>query len=313
MKTKLILSIAGLALAASIHSSAAFDLGIAAFQMSSETHARAANAAEQAAKEFGWNATVLNANGTLPTHADQIENLIQKQVDGIVLVMSKPVEFEAQIAAAKEAGIPVITIMSGASENALFDVQVNEYAVGADAALYLLGQMNYSGPILTARFDSNMGTRIRGKELDTVLSENTAVTVAGSYSMAKTQSWQEDVRNGMNALILQNAGNFKGIWASFDGQAFIIDDLLLEQGMQKGDVPLVSIDGGQEAFSRIKDPDSMMTATVVIPFEEMGEAAVASMKRIAVDKESKDAVTSGPYLFLKSTLVDKSNVDSFIK
>lgn len=313
MKRKLILSVAALAMAASIQASSAFDLGIAAFQMSSETHARAANAAEQAAKDLGWTTTVLNANGTLPTHAEQIDNLIQKKVDGIVLVMSKPVEFEAQIAAAKDAGIPVITIMSGASESALFDVQVNEYAVGADAALYLLGQINYNGPILTARFDSNMGTRIRGKVLDTVLSENTAVTVAGDYSMAKTQSWQEDVRNGMNALILQNAGNFDGVWASFDGQAFIIDDLLLEQGMQKGDVALVSIDGGQEAFSRIKDPDSMMTATVVIPFEEMGKAAVEAMKRIAVDKEPKEAVTAGPYLFMPSILVDRSNVDEFLQ
>lgn len=313
MKSSLFLSVAAAALALSVNISSAFELGIAAFQMSSETHARVANAAEKAAKDLGWNATVLNANGTLPTHAEQIENLIQKKVDGIILVMSKPVEFDAQIAEAKAAGIPVITVMSGASENSLFDVQVNEYAVGADAALYLLGQMGFKGPILTARFESNAGTRVRGKELDTVLSENTAVTVAGSYSMAKTQSWQDDVRNGMNALIMQNAGNFKGVWASFDGQAYIIDDLLAQQGLKKGDVPLVSIDGGQETYRRIKDAESMMTATVAIPFEDMGKAAVDGMKTIAVDKQPKEAVTSGPYLFKKATLVDKSNVDQFLK
>lgn len=291
----------------------AFELGVVAFQMSSETHARVANAAEAAAKEKGWGAIVLNSNGALPTHAEQVENLIQRGVDGIVLAMSKPIELDAQMAAANEAGIPIITVLSGTSPHTLFDIQVNEYAVGAEAALYLLGQINYEGPILTQRFESNVGTRVRGKILDAVLSENTAVKEVGTHSMARTQSWQEDVRNGMSALILQNAGNFKGIWASFDGQAFIIDDLLKEQGMSKGDVALVSIDGGAETFRRIKDPDSMLTATVSIPFEAMGKAAVDAMERIAVGGEPKEAVTAGPYLYMSADLVDAANVDEFIQ
>ena len=127
--------------------------------------------------------------------------------------------------------------------------------------------------------------------------------------MARTKSWRDDVRNGMQALILQNAGNFKGIWASFDGQAFIIDDILAAQGMAKGDVALVSIDGGAEAYRRIEDPASMMTATVAIPFEAMGKAAVDAMERIAVGGEAKEAITAGPYLFMNAVLVDASNVD----
>lgn len=292
---------------------AAFEVGVVAFQMSAETHARVANAVEAAAEGKGWDVTVLNSNGALPTHAEQIENLIQRGVDGIVLAMSKPVEFDAQFAAAKEAGIPLITVMSGASPHALFDIQVNEYAVGADAALYLLGRIGFEGPILTQRFESNVGTRIRGKVLDVVLSENTAVEVVGSHSMARTQSWREDVRQGMQALILQNAGNFEAVWASFDGQAFVIDDLLLEQGMSKGDVALVSIDGGAEAYRRIADPGSMMTATVAIPFEAMGEAAVDAMERIAVGGEPKEAITAGPYLFMNAVLVDGANVAEFLE
>ena len=116
------------------------------------------------------------------------------------------------------------------------------------------------------RFENNVGTRIRGEILDVVLAENNAVTVVGSHSMARTQNWQDDVRSGMSALLLQNAGNYKGIWASFDGQAFVIDDLLTEQGMSKGDVVLVSIDGGPETFRRIKSEDSMLMASVAIPF-----------------------------------------------
>ena len=93
----------------------AFDLAIVAFQMSAETHARCANTAEERATELGWDTQVLNSNGNLQTHAEQIDNLVQRGVDGMILCMTKPVEAEAQLAAANEAGIPMISVVSGTS------------------------------------------------------------------------------------------------------------------------------------------------------------------------------------------------------
>jgi simple sugar transport system substrate-binding protein/ribose transport system substrate-binding protein len=283
-------------------------VGIVAFQMSSETHARTAQAAEAAAKAKGWDVILLNSRGALPEHASQIENLIQAKVDAMILCMSKPVEFDAQFSAAKKAGIPVISVMSGTSVNTLFDVTVNEFQVGAQSALYLLGTMNYEGNVLTERFESHTGCRIRGKILDVVLSENTSMKVVGSHTMARTQSWRDDVKSGMEALILKNQGKFQGVWASFDAQAFIIDDILTQQGMKRGDIVMVSIDGGQEVFRRIRDPKSLMTATVAIPFEKMGEEAVECVDKIVNKKMKKEDLVKGPYLLMDAVVVDKNNV-----
>jgi simple sugar transport system substrate-binding protein/ribose transport system substrate-binding protein len=291
----------------------AFEVGIVGFQFSSETHARVANAAADAAKAKGWTVTLLNSEGSLPKHVEQFEALITKKVDAIVVAMGKPVEADAQFKAAKDAGIPVITVQSGASPHALFDIQTNEYTVGADAALYLLGQLGYRGNIVTARFDMNVASRIRGKILDVVLSENQAVKELGKFSMARTQSWRDDVRAGMQALLLQNQGRINGIWASFDGQAYIIDDLLQAQGVKKGEIPLVSVDGGKESYERIADPQSTFMATVAIPFEDMGRQAIDAIQTIVVDKKPKETVASGPYLFAKAVLVDKTNVKDFLK
>ncbi|APF37431.1 substrate-binding domain-containing protein [Chelatococcus daeguensis] len=312
-KTSLIAAAAGALLALSANAAMAFELGIVAFQMSSETHARVANAAAEAAKAKGWNVTLLNSEGALPKHAEQLDALIARKVDAIVIAMGKPVEADAQLEAASKAGVPVITVMAGTSPHTLMDVQVNEYKVGADAALYLLGQIGYRGNILTQRFEGNVGTRIRGKVLDVVLSENTAVKEIGKHSMARTQSWRDDVRNGMQALLLKNQGQINGIWASFDGQAYIIDDLMQAQGLKKGDIVLVSIDGGPETYRRIADPESMLMATVAIPFEGMGRSAVEAIDTIVVKKQPKDTVTAGPYLFTDATLVDATNVKEFIK
>ncbi|MBS7701089.1 MULTISPECIES: substrate-binding domain-containing protein [unclassified Chelatococcus] len=291
----------------------AFELGIIGFQFTSETHARVANAAAAAAKEKGWNVTLLNSEGALPKHAEQFDALIAKKVDAIIVAMGKPVEADAQFKAAKDAGIPVITVQSGVSPHALFDIQSNEYKIGAEAALYLLGQLGFQGNIVTARFDLNIASRIRGKILDVVLSENQGVKELGKFSMARTQSWRDDVRAGMQALLLQNQGKINGIWASFDGQAYIIDDLLQAQGVKKGEIPLISVDGGKETYERIADPQSTLVASVSIPFEEMGKQAVDAVQAIVVDKKPKETVTNGPYLFVDAVLVDKNNVKQFLK
>ncbi|HEV2556350.1 MAG TPA: substrate-binding domain-containing protein [Bosea sp. (in: a-proteobacteria)] len=291
----------------------AFEVGIIGFQFSSETHARVANAAAAAAKAKGWGVTLLNSEGALPKHAEQFDALIAKKVDAIIIAMGKPVEADAQFKAAKDAKIPVITVQSGSSPHALFDIQTNEYKVGADAALYLLGQLGYQGNIVTARFDLNVASRIRGRILDAVLAENQAVKEVGKFSMARTQSWRDDVRAGMQALLLQNQGKINGIWASFDGQAYIIDDLLQAQGVKKGQIPLISVDGGKETYARIADPASTFLATVAIPFEAMGKQAVDAIQTIVVDKKPKETVTSGPYLFTEAVLVDKTNVQQFLK
>ena len=307
------LALSAAALFAFAGAAQAFEVGIIGFQFSSETHARVANAAAEAAKAKGWTVTLLNSEGALPKHAEQFEALITKKVDAIVIAMGKPVEADAQFKAAKDKGIPVVTVQSGSSPHALFDIQTNEYQVGADAALYLLGQMGYKGNILTSRFELNVASRIRGKVLDVVLSENQAVKELGKFSMNRTQSWRDDVRAGMQALLLQNQGKVDAIWASFDGQAYIIDDLLKAQGVKKGQIPLVSVDGGAESYRRIADPDSTFMATVAIPFEAMGKQAIDAVQAIVVDKKPKESITSGPYLFANAVLVDKTNVKDFMK
>lgn len=283
-------------------------IGIVGFQMSSETHARAANAAEAAAKARGWTVTLLNSRGSIPESATQIENLIAAKVDAMVLCMTKPVELDAQLAAAEAAHIPVVTIASGTSPHTLFDIQANEYEVGSAATLYLFGLMNYRGNLLAERFEGNLATRVRGRELDAVLAENTAVKLLGAHSMARTATWQEDVRAGMSALLQRERGKVNGIWASFDGQAFVIDDLLQQDGVKKGEIPLVSMDGGQQTFSRIRDANSLIVATVAVPFETMGSKAVEALDTIVAEGKPKDSVIKGPYMLLPSVLVDKTNV-----
>jgi simple sugar transport system substrate-binding protein/ribose transport system substrate-binding protein len=116
----------------------------------------------------------------------------------------------------------------------------------------------------------------------------------------------------MSALLLRHQGRVDGIWASFDGQAYIIDDLLREQQGRRGRPVLVSIDGGPETYRRIADPASTFMATVMIPFEEMGRKAVESMHKIAVERAAVNTIVAGPYMYMDAVLVDQHNVRQFL-
>ena len=303
----------GLVLALWATAAGATEIGVIGFQFSAETHARVANAAADAARARGWGVTLLNSEGSLPKHAEQFDALVARKVDAIIVAMGKPIEADAQFKAARDRGIPVITVQSGGSPHALFDIQTNEWKVGTDAALYLLGKMGYQGALLSERFEQNVASRIRGRVLDVVLAETPSVKEAGRHAMARTGSWREDVRGGMQALLMQNAGKIQGVWASFDGQAYVIDDLLQAQGVTRAQVPIVSADGGPETYRRIADPASCIVATVAIPFERMGVMAVDALDAIVVRKQPASSVTAGPYLYVDAVLVDAGNVQQFLK
>ncbi|MFM8680180.1 MAG: sugar ABC transporter substrate-binding protein [Alphaproteobacteria bacterium] len=285
-----------------------FRLGIVAFQMSSETHARAANAAEAEARKRGWQSTLLNSRGSAAEHVAQVDNLVQAGVGAIVLCMGRVAEAESQLAAAKAKGIPVVTVMANTSPHTLLDISVDDFAAGAQITNYLLARMNYEGGILAQRYEQNVSTRARGKVFDAVLSENTGVKLLGQHVMARPQGWQEDVRQGMETLTLRHQGQFRAVWTAFDGQAFIIDDILQGRGARKGEMLVTGVDGGQETFRRIRDPKSLVAATVAIPFETMGQRAVDLVDRIVVQKQPKEKLVAGARMLVPTVLVDETNV-----
>ena len=76
---------------------------------------------------------------------------------------------------------------------------------------------------------------------------------------------------------------------------------------------LISVDGGVETYRRIADPKSFLMATIAIPFERMGTESVNVLERLVVKKEPHDSINAGPYIYMQSELVDKTNVAQYIK
>ena len=287
-------------------------IGIIGFQFSTQTQARVSNAAATAARARGWDVILLDSEGSLPKHVEQLDQLVARKVDGIIVAMGKPVEAEAGFHNARAHGIPVITVESGVNPNAVMDISSDDWTIGIKMTQELLGYLGFNGNILSSRYENSMATRVRGKMLDAVLSENTSVRQIGTYTMVNAGAWRDDVRSGMEALLLQNQGRVRGIWAAFDGQAFVIDDLLQAQGLTRRDIAIVSGDGSEETYRRIADPDSCIVATVAVPFERMAVMAVDAIDRIAVQKQPATGVAASS-MDVSPVLVDAGNVKEFLR
>ncbi len=286
---------------------AATSLGVVAFQMSAATAGRATKAIEASGEDKGWDVTLADAQGSSANCAAQIRRLLGAGANALILVMVPLPELAGPLAEAAAKKVPVITVMSGASTNVLVDVAVNEYIVGAQMAVELLGLMRFSGSVAMVREPDRVATRIRGKVMDLALGETPGVKLVGSYDVRKEQGWSDDFARRLPALLPRDAAKPQALWAATDAAAFVADDALRALGYKKGQLLLTGIDGSQEAFRRIRDPDSLMTATIAIPYELLGESAADAMEDTLAGVP-KEQIASGPYLFVDTVIVDRNNV-----
>lgn len=282
-------------------------LAILGLDLRQDTASRIAKAAEVAALDKGWEVEVQDAAGDLAGETQRLQALVEAGTEGILLVASPVGELETPLSAAKGAGIPVVSVMSGLSPFTAFDITVNEFEVGAKVGVYLLGAMEHAGNLLMARAESRPPTRIRGRVMDLIRAEYPEVKLVAAQDLDPATTPPDALRARLEAWLKQHAAGAKAVWTATEQQAFMTDDILRTQGRTRGQLLLTTVDGGQEAFRRLRDPESLLTATVVIPYEVMGETGVDTLEDLLAGT-AREKITAGAQLFVDTILVDTTNV-----
>jgi simple sugar transport system substrate-binding protein/ribose transport system substrate-binding protein len=285
----------------------ATSLGVVSFQLADVAAERISRSIEASARDKGWDVTVADARGSNADLASLILKTLGSGANALILIKAPLSALGGPLEEAAAKKVPVISVMSGASPSVLLDVAVNEYVTGAQIATELLGLMGYTGSLAMVREPNRPVTAIRAKVMDLVLSGTPAVRLLGSYDMASERRSPDELKSRLSALLAADAPKPQAVWAATDDAAFAADDALRAMGYKKGQVLLTGIGGSQEAFRRIRDPGSLMIATVVIPYELLGETAADAMED-TLAKVPKDQITTGPFLFVDTVVVDKMNV-----
>jgi ABC-type sugar transport system substrate-binding protein len=302
-----LLALVVLALAAAPSAADAVTLGLVVPGTGSEAVERAAQAARSAAEEKGWTVEARDAS----VDGDALAQLVRREVAGLVLVAVRPEFDPGGVQAARDAGIPIVTVMAGASPAARFDLAINQYALGADVGAYVLGRLGYRGRLVTLRADADPGARARARVLDLMLEDAPGVALAASLDRG---SGPEDAFRAALDRALAEAGGPPAadaaplaVWAATDALALAAEEALRAGGFARERVTLVGVGGGPAALARLRDPAGLLTATAAIPYELLGEAAVDVLEDIAAGTPAEQIAT-GPYVFVDTVIVDQGSV-----
>lgn len=269
------------------------------------------------AQESGAKVYVKSANGDAATQAQQIENMVQRGVNVLVIIPSDASSLTAAIAKAKQAGIKVLAydrlITNAAIDLYLsFDnIKVGEMQAQALVALKPKGNYFLIGG---APSDNNAKMFRAGqmKILQPLVDAGDIHLVGDGWA----EGWSADeAKTIMAAGIAKNAKNIDVVVASNDGTAGGAIQSLEAAGLA-GKVLVSGQDADLAGLRRIVQGSQVMT--VYKPIRMLAQEAAALALKLAADQAitTTNKIDNGagqiPAIYLEPILVTKSNIDSTV-
>lgn len=224
-----------------------------------------------------WQVDVVDTAGDLPALASRVEDVVAAKVDAIVLFSIDPAQIQAQVDAAKAAGIPVVTIDGAKNDSTVLNVTSDNYVLGKTMTEFLFSEIGADGKIVRFFHSAHPGVRQREIALDDALKANPGITqVAEHYVQVPGQI--EDSRAAMDAILLANPGEdaITGVWAAWD-EPGIGAKLSLDAAGRDG-IVIAGIDGNPQAIELIKGCTQYI-GTVRQGFGEMSKIAAAELNK----------------------------------
>ncbi len=266
------------------------------------------------AKKLGAEVNVQNANGSVKEQISQIEYLIDKKVDVLVIVPTDCSALTEVVAKAKEAGIKVISY-DRLIQNAGVDLYVsfNNKGVGSLMAKALLKTIPDGGDIFMIQGpeeDNNVRLVREGFE-EEIKGSNLHVVYKGNC-----EGWLAERAADHLDKALAGHPDVKGIMCGNDDIASQVIRVLSEHRMA-GSVQVVGQDGDLAACQRIVEGTQTMTAFKSI--EILAKAAARYAINMAKGEELErinssidDGGAEIPFCMIQPIAVTKDNMDEII-
>lgn len=268
------------------------------------------------ATELGAEVNVQNANGDAREQSSQIEYLIEKDVDVLVIVAvdGEDAALKAAIKKAKDRGIKVIAYdRSLQGSNADLHVSFDNTEVGRLMAQAVLSQIPENGKIavlMGSPQDHNVTMVEQG--IHEVLDKSDAVLVYQNYA----DNWKAEYTYAQMTECLEKNGAVDAVICGNDGLAAMAFKALSERRMVN-DVCIVGQDADIDACQRIVEGTQYMTVYKPIDLlaRQTAQYAVTLAKGGTLDDISEtfyDGLYDVPFLKLDPIMVTKENIDSEI-
>jgi D-xylose transport system substrate-binding protein len=268
------------------------------------------------AEKLGASVVVQSANSDDTRQVRDIESLISKGVDVLVVVPHNGAAMSRAMKSAKEAGIPVISydrlILN--SDVAVY-LSFDNVKVGEQQAAWVIQHLPADRPLRVVRIygaptDNNAKMFKQGQDnvLDPLIKAGRVQVVAEDWAL----DWKpENAKKIMNAAIAKVGHDFDAVLVSNDGTAGGAIQALLEEGLA-GKKLVTGQDADLAGCQRIMRGTQSMT--VFKPVAKLATltartaVAIAQGEKLSTTATIDNGFKSVPCIFEEPISVDKSNM-----
>jgi ribose transport system substrate-binding protein len=254
-----IVSLAALGLIAAAGAAVAQDkplLGIVSITATEANNARYIAGATKAAEEKGWEVSVIDAQGSADQANAGIQNFAQRGAKAIVDMVFPVSSIGAGLAAADEAGIPVVT-WGGGLGGSVIATNGSGGPMAVPIVEMMVDGLGGKGEVLALTYRTGEVCRNRELVMDEILAKHPDIKV--TKNEVRIPGYFEDGAQYATAwLALHPAGSGPlAIWGCWDDPSIGAISALRQAG--RDDVKVYGINGNAQALENIQK--GFMTAT----------------------------------------------------
>jgi len=305
MNLSRVLGAAALSLMAAVPAFAADQplVGIVSISATEANNARYIAGAQSAAKEIGWQVSVVDAAGNADQANAAIQNFVQRGAAAIVDMVFPYTSIGAGLAAAKAANIPVVTWGGGlggsvAATNGSggpMTVPVNEL---------LIKNIDGKGSLLELTYHTGEVCRNREIELDNALKAHP--DIKATKNEVRIPGYFEDGAQYANAWLASHPAGRENlaIWGCWDDPSIGAIGALRSQN--RNDVKVYGVNGNAQALEDIKK--GLMTATAWQDSYTEGSNMIKLLPEIV----KAGAGWTPKAVEVPAVLVSSENIDKFL-
>jgi ribose transport system substrate-binding protein len=277
-------------------------IGVVSISATEANNARYITGATAAAKELGWQISVIDAAGSADQANAAIQNFAQRGAKAIVDMVFPYTSIGAGLLAAKAANIPVVT-WGGGLGGSVAATNGSGGPMTIPVIDLMVKNMGGKGALLALTYRTGQVCRDRETVLDQMLAKDPGITV--TKNEVRIPGYFEDGAQYANAWLAshpQGSGNL-AIWGCWDDPAIGAIGSLRAQN--RTDVGVYGVNGNAQALENIKN--GYMTATAWQDSYTEGY----NMVKLLPDIVKAGASWTPKAVEVPAVLVDKDSVAKF--
>lgn len=195
-------------------------IGVVSLAANNGGSARMIAAMKAVASQNGWSVDAVDTAGDPTKVGPAIQSFVSAKVDGIAVDILDPSALANEIAAAKQAGIPVISLNSDDyNPDVASQIVANPFDVGMQEATYIADRLGRKGNVAMLAFSAATNIRLRQEVLENALKAYPGIHIVEKHELDVSKALDDAQSTVQSWLTKYPSGQLNAIWAAWDEPA----------------------------------------------------------------------------------------------